>query len=98
MFAERNPEFETRIESVAVDFANVVVHAARAQHRAGNAGVDREIGGKFADVLRARDQDFVSERSASSNSSRNAGKHRRSSAPARSNLGRRSTRQPPKRM
>src|SRR5947207_842822 len=33
MIAERNAEFESRIDSVAVDFPNVVIHAARAQHR-----------------------------------------------------------------
>src|SRR6266700_2780846 len=60
MFAQRNPKFETRIKSVAVHFANVVVHAARAQHWAGNSSADREIGRKFTDVLRSRDYDLIS--------------------------------------
>src|SRR5438094_4700648 len=60
MFAQRNPKFETRIKSVTVYFANVVVHAARAQHWAGNSSADREIGRKFADVLCSRDHDLVS--------------------------------------
>ena len=60
MFAQRNAELETRIKSVAIHFANVIVHAAGAQHWAGNPGADREIGRKSAHVLRARDHDFVS--------------------------------------
>src|SRR6266566_2218542 len=59
MFAQRNPKFETRIKSVAVHFANVVVHAARAQHWAGNSSADCEIGRKFAHILRSRDHDLV---------------------------------------
>src|SRR5205809_4468492 len=59
MFAQRNPKFETRIKSVAVYFANVVVHAARAQHWAGNSSADRELRRKFSDVLGPRDHDFV---------------------------------------
>src|SRR6202030_4315436 len=61
MFAEWNPEFESWIKPVAVHFANVVVHAACAQHRTGNSGADREIGRKFPDVLRPGDDDLVSQ-------------------------------------
>ena len=31
VFPKRNPKFEPRIESIAIHFANIVVHAARAQ-------------------------------------------------------------------
>ena len=49
------------IDAVVVHFANVVVHAARAQHRTGDAGVDGQFGGQVADTLGATDEDFVAE-------------------------------------
>src|SRR5437764_14105191 len=61
MLPERYPEFEPRIKPVAVYFANVVIHTARAQHRTRDAGVDRQFGGEFADVLGAADDDLVPE-------------------------------------
>ena len=75
----------------------IVVHAASAQHRPGDAGIDRQFGGEFADILCARDQDFIRDdqffelieepREASTTF------RARSSQP-----GGRSTRQPPNRM
>ena len=59
VIAQRDAELEARIKPVAVHFAQVVVHAARAEHRSGDAGVDRELGGEDADALRAHHQDFV---------------------------------------
>src|SRR5262249_22297273 len=58
---ERDAEFEMGIKSVAVYFANVVIHAAGAQHRTCNAGIDRQFGGQFADILGAADDDLVAE-------------------------------------
>src|ERR1051325_1828386 len=55
MFSERDSEFESRIKSVSVDLANVVIHTARPQHRTRDAGVDRQFGGQIADVLCASD-------------------------------------------
>src|SRR5205807_10490917 len=59
MVPEWNPEFKTRINSVTVHFANVVIHAACAQHRPRNTGADRELRRKVSDILSARDHDFV---------------------------------------
>src|SRR5262249_6477329 len=61
MFPKGDPEFEPRIEPVAVYFANVVIHAARAQHRTCDACVDRQFGRKFADILGAADHDLVTQ-------------------------------------
>ncbi len=59
MIAERHAKLEAGIKPVAVHFANVVIHAARAQHWAGDAGIDCQFGGKFADVLGASDDDLI---------------------------------------
>src|SRR5262249_20588535 len=59
--AERDPEFEPWIKSVAVYFANVVIHTARAQHWTRDAGVDRQFRGQSADILGAADDDLVAE-------------------------------------
>src|SRR5215471_4747872 len=56
-----NSKFETRIKSVAVYFANVVIHTAGAQHRPGDAGVNRQFGREFANVLCASDDDLIAE-------------------------------------
>src|ERR1700693_6544237 len=40
VISQRNAEFKSRINSVAVDFANIVVHAARPQHRPGDSPAD----------------------------------------------------------
>jgi hypothetical protein len=57
--AERDAKLETRIKTVAVDLADVVVDAGCAEHRAGDPGANRKLGGERADALRARHQDFV---------------------------------------
>src|SRR5438552_18885327 len=59
MFAERHTELEARIKPIAVYFADVVIHAARAKHWASDAGIDRQISRKFADLLCARDKNFI---------------------------------------
>src|SRR5437867_1699184 len=59
MVAERHAKFEARIKAVAVHFTQVIVHPAGAQHRARDAGVNRQLGGKFPDVLRSRDDNFI---------------------------------------
>src|SRR6266480_5395320 len=59
MFAERYPEFESRIESIAIHFPHVVVDPARAEHWAGDASVHRQIGGQLADLLRAGDDNLI---------------------------------------
>src|SRR4029077_16963294 len=39
VFAQRNPEFEARIESVAVvHLSHIIIHATGAKHRTGNTG------------------------------------------------------------
>src|SRR5713226_5140901 len=43
MLAERHAEFEARIKPIAIYFADVVIHAARAKHWASDAGIDRQI-------------------------------------------------------
>src|SRR6266487_476281 len=59
MFAERYPEFESRVESIAIHFPHVVVDPARAEHWAGDASVDRQVGGQLADLLRAGDDNLI---------------------------------------
>src|SRR6266699_3596949 len=59
MFAERYPEFESRIESIAIHFPHVVVDPARAKHWASDTGVDRQIGGQLADLLGTGDDNFI---------------------------------------
>ena len=59
MITERHAEFEARIDAVAIDLPEIVIHPARAQHWSGDSGADRQFGGKFSDALRPRDQDFV---------------------------------------
>src|SRR3989442_503996 len=59
MIAERNSKFKSRIKSVTVNLANVVVHATRTQHRPGNPRADRQLGRKFADILGAADHDLI---------------------------------------
>src|ERR1043166_9466328 len=61
MFAQWDTELETRIKSVAIHFANVIIHAARAQHGAGDACVDRQLRRKFADVLCPGDDDLIAD-------------------------------------
>ena len=61
VIAQRNAKFEPRIKSVAIHFAKVIIHPAGAQHGAGDAGVDRQLGGKLADILCARDDDLVAD-------------------------------------
>ena len=59
MFSKRDAEFEARIKAVAVHFADIIIYARRAQHRTRDTGIDREVGRKDADVLRATDHHFV---------------------------------------
>src|SRR5436190_12176874 len=57
--AQRYAKLKAGIESIAIHFAQVVVHAAGPQHRSGDAGIDRQLGGEPAHALRARDQDLA---------------------------------------
>ncbi len=59
MLAERHLEIEPVVNAVAVHLADVVIDAAGAQHRAGDARVDRQFARQHADALRARHDDFV---------------------------------------
>src|SRR5262249_42916731 len=59
MFTERDSEFKPGIKSVAIDLADVVVHTTRPQHRARDAGIDRQFGGNLANILGAADDDLV---------------------------------------
>src|SRR5207245_1147215 len=61
MFSKRDSEGKSGVKSVAIDLANIVVYATRANHRAGNAGINRQLGGEFADILSTADDDFVPE-------------------------------------
>src|SRR5438093_7711084 len=72
MFAERHAEFETRIKTIAIHFAHVVVDPTRAEHRAGDAGViARSADSLPTSWVRAMTTSF--ERIRFSNSSRNRG-------------------------
>ena len=59
MIAERDTKLEARIETVAIDFAQVVIYAGGAKHRTGDAGVDRQLGRELADFLSTREQDII---------------------------------------
>src|SRR5205823_5078089 len=57
--AERHAEIKPVVDAVVIHLANVVIHAAGAQHRSGDAGVDGQIARKNPDVLRACQENFV---------------------------------------
>ena len=57
--ADRHAEVEPAIQTILVHLAHVVLHAAGAGHRAGNAGVDGELLWQDADLLAPSEQDFV---------------------------------------
>src|SRR6266487_1829361 len=59
MVSEWNSKFKSWINAVTVHFANVVIHAAGAQHRAGDSRIDCQLGRKFSNVLSARAHDLV---------------------------------------
>ena len=59
MRPKRDAELETRVHPVAVHLAEVVVDAGGAEHRAGDAGVDRQRGTETAHALGAREEDLV---------------------------------------
>src|SRR5947207_2318175 len=59
MFPERHSEFEAGVESVAVDLADVVIHSGGAKHRPSDASTDRQLSGKFPNVLGAGDENLV---------------------------------------
>src|SRR5262249_7916332 len=59
VIAERNAKIESVINAVFIDLANVVIDAARAEHGAGDRGVDGEIGRQYADALRAGEENFI---------------------------------------
>src|SRR5438876_8144090 len=59
MFAQWHAEFEAWIESIAIHLADVVVNSAGSKHWARDAGIDRQLGRKLADILSARDKDLI---------------------------------------
>ena len=59
MVAEGDAELELRVESVAIDFPDVVVDAGGAEGGAGESGAGGELGAEDADALGAGDEDFV---------------------------------------
>ena len=59
MIPERHAKVEPVVNSVFVHLAQVVINTARAQHRAGDAGVDRECPRQHAYTLRARHKNLI---------------------------------------
>ena len=59
MIAEGYAEFETIVNAVFVDLANIVIDAAGAQAGAGDVGVDGQLARKHADLLGAGHENFV---------------------------------------
>ena len=59
MIAERHAEFEAVVDAVVVDLAEVVVDTRAAQHGAGNARVDGQLGAQNSNALAACHEDFV---------------------------------------
>ena len=59
MVAQRHAERVATVDAVAIHLAEVVVHTAGTQHRAGDAGADGKFSGQLAHALRAGHEDFV---------------------------------------
>ena len=98
MIAERHAELEAVVDAVVVDLANVVIHARRAQHGAGDAGVDGQFGLQNADALAARHQNLVADEQRFKLVDKLRAGRRPPCALRRARLREASTRQPPKRM
>src|SRR5579884_956770 len=59
VLAKRNAKIKPVVDAVLIHLADIVIDAAGAQHRPGDAGVDGKFGRKHAHSLRTRDEDFV---------------------------------------
>src|SRR5262249_12369609 len=55
----RNAERESIINSIVIDFADIVIDSRGAKHRSGDAGIYGEISGQHAGSLGAREENLV---------------------------------------
>ncbi len=59
MLAQRHAEAEPVVDAVFIHLSHVVVDAAGAEHRTGDASVNGEFSRQATDTLRARHEDFI---------------------------------------